>query len=398
MKIKVKKEQSQNPSAPKRNIVKVPDIKEVDSLIKSARCFTKNAKIHIDYRTAKARFRFSTGAAYTKRNLSRIKRDAYALALEHFLSKNEVLDDNVYFEDIGLKAIAEDKGNRQEDTHTDYVNIFNNFVLPYFQGMLLADITVSDIKAWSNELLSTVNLSKSRYRIYHRVVGFIFKYAYLNDMIERDLMKLVPIRSKLFTNTAKNSSKKYYTPQEAKLIMMNATGWFKVFITTLFNTGIRTGEALALSWDDIDFTNNLLLIRRSVRKGIIKQTTKTGVNRQIDMNEPLKLLLLSHKEHPDTHKKWLFPNPKTGNLYTEPKSIILWQFKPLLQKLGIEYRTLYATRHTFASSAVQSGIPITYIQRQLGHSKLSTTTDYYIKNGLLGKEVRDIRADSLYAC
>jgi len=342
-------------------------------------------------------FRFSTGETHTPRSITQVKRNIYQLALNHYLEHNTPRPNILYFKDIALKAIEEDKSNRQTDIQLDYTRIYENFIAPTFDKMMLEDIKVSDIKAWKNTLLETNDLSKSRYAKYHRVLNYVFKYAYENEYIFKNPMSLVDRKSKMFTTNHRATNNTYYTIQEAGEIMSNATGWFKVFMTTLFNTGLRTGEALALQWNDIDFEKNTIAIQRSVRKGVIKNTTKTGVNRDIDLNIPLKTLLLKYKEEQTISSEWLFPNLKTNKPYSEPKSIIRYYLKPLLKKLDIEYRTLYATRHTFATSAVENSIPITYIQRQLGHQKLSTTTDFYIKNGLLGSNGRDTRADSLYS-
>jgi integrase len=70
--------------------------------------------------------------------------------------------------------------------------------------------------------------------------------------------------------------------------------------------------------------------------------------------------------------------------------------KPLLTELDIEYKTLYATRHSAASIMVENNLPLTYVQKQLGHKKLSTTMDFYIKNGFVNESGRDERIDRLY--
>ena len=93
----------------------------------------------------------------------------------------------------------------------------------------------------------------------------------------------------------------------------------------------------------------------------------------------------------------MFPNLKTGKPYYEANSITRWYFKPLLKKLGIEYKTLYALRHTFASLSAQRNIPMSAIQKQLGHKKLSTTLDFYIKHDLLAEENDIDIFDKLYA-
>lgn len=92
----------------------------------------------------------------------------------------------------------------------------------------------------------------------------------------------------------------------------------------------------------------------------------------------------------------IFPNHKTLKPYWESKSIISSYLKPLLKDLGIEYKTLYASRHSFASIMVENNLPLTYVQKQLGHKKLSTTMDFYIKNGLMNQDSRDLRIDTLY--
>lgn len=46
---------------------------------------------------------------------------------------------------------------------------------------------------------------------------------------------------------------------------------------------MRTGELLALKWEDINFVSKTITIRRSIRNGILRETTKTGTTRTIDM-------------------------------------------------------------------------------------------------------------------
>jgi integrase len=94
---------------------------------------------------------------------------------------------------------------------------------------------------------------------------------------------------------------------------------------------------------------------------------------------------------------WLFPNPKTGMPYYEANSITKWYFKPLLEQCGIEYKTFYALRHTFASLSAQKNIPMSIISKQLGHKKISTTMDFYVKHNLLSDGTDMHIFDTLYA-
>ena len=372
-------------------------------IIKTVRVFEKNDKLHIDYRInekyvidEKERSRFSLGIDATKKNLQTIEKDIYSLALNHYLKTNDIKNPNeIYLKDIAMEALDEEKNNRAEDTHEDYVKIYEKYILPVFGDMLLVDIKARHIKAWKNDLLNEKKLSKSRFNKYYRTLNFIIKYVYINELIDKNPMELVDKKSKIFKDKPNQTAMKYYSKQEIQKILNSATGWFKVFITTLLYTGMRTGESIALKWSDIDFLNNTITIQRNSRHGKVKNTTKTGITNVIDMAEPVKQILLSYvNEAPSL--EWVFPNPKTLEPYWESKSIIKSYLKPLLKDLGIEYKTLYATRHSFASVMVENNVPLTYVQKQLGHKRLSTTMDFYVKNGLINQNGRDIRIDTLY--
>lgn len=379
------------------------DEMELSGIIKTSRVFEKNGKLHIDYRINEkyiidevSRTRFSLGIISNKSNLQNVEKRVYDLALEHYLKVNKIKNPTeLYFKDIAIEALEEEKDNRSEDTHADYIKIYENHIYPTFGDMLVVDIKAKHIKAWKNELLNEKKLSKSRFNKYYRTLNFIIKYIYINELLDKNPMDFVDKKSKIFKSNPTQTSMKYYSKQEIQKILKNATGWFKVYITTLLYTGMRTGESLALKWSDVDFENSTITIQRNLRHGKIKNSTKTGIVNIIDMAEPVKKVLLSYyKIAPSL--EWIFPNPKTLEPYWETRSIVKYQLQPLLKKLDIEYKTLYATRHSFASVMVENNIPLTYVQKQLGHKKLSTTMDFYVKNGLINKDGRDKRIDTLY--
>jgi len=371
--------------------------------IKSVRIFEKNNIIHIDYYlndpfviNAKSRFRFSTKLPNTAENKQQVEERKVSLATEHYEASHNIVVGKMKFKDIAYEAINENASNRTKDINKDYQTILANFILKDFGNRVLSEIKKADIVKWQTDLLTKSKLSKSRYAKYHRTLGFVFKYAFENEIIDKNPFDLVSKKSKLFVENPKDSSKKYYTADEVKMMIENATGWFKVYLTVVLYTGMRSGESLVLQWDDVDFEKETIKIQRSQRRGVLKNTTKTNTIRVIDMPKPVAIALQEYKTKAISNK-WMFPNPDTKLPFYEPAPITKSYLKPLLQKLGIEYRTLYATRHTFASICVANNIPLTYVQKQLGHSKLSTTMDFYVKNGLIDAQSRDERIDRLFA-
>jgi len=386
-----------------KNVVTVTSDVSLLDVLKSVRVF-ENSKgdCSLDYRlkqeyrsNGKDRIRFSTGKPFTKRNIQQIERDKFSLALNHFLENNELNDGNVYFKDIAWEAIQEESDNRMADIQQDYESIYNNSIKDTFDGMLLEDIKVSDLKQWKKKLLTDHPMSLSRYKKYHRVMNMIFKYAYINEFLNKNLMDLVDRKSKLFVTKIKPEHA-YYSSKEVKAILGASEGWFKAYLTTLLYSGMRPGESLALQFSDLDFDNHKITLQRSIRHGKLRNSTKTGTINVIDMPEPVKQELLA-LQRTSKSQKWVFPNPNSLKPFYQPKAIIDAYFKPLLKELDIEYRTLYATRHSFASNMVELGVPLTYIQKQLTHKKLSTTMDYYIKYSNVNENKRDERVDRLFA-
>lgn len=374
------------------------------SPIKSVRVFVKDGMVHINYYlnepyivNEKNRLRFSTGVTATKENIAHIEKEKDTLAFEHYNSKhNVVVENKVKLKDIAYDALNENKHNRTKYVHDDYETILENYILRSLGDRVLSEIKKADIVKWQTDLLTKLSLSKSRYSKYHRTLGFIFNYAYQNEYIDKNPFTLVTKQSKLFKVNTKDNSKKYYTKSEVQQMIDEASGWFKVYLITVLHTGMRSGESLALQWGDVDYEKETITIQRSIRRGVLKNTTKTNTIRVIDMPKPVKDALLEMQQNPIS-QLWIFPNPETKLPFYEPAPITHSYLKPLLQRLGIEYKTLYACRHSFASICVANNIPLTYVQRQLGHSKLSTTMDFYVKNGLIDAQSRDERIDRLFA-
>ncbi len=190
---------------------------EYNNVIKSVRIFSKNTKLYVDYRintkyiiNDKERIRFSTGIKDTVKNKYDLEQNIKTIVLNHYLDSNNIKNPNkLYLKDIALIALNEDKNNRTQDTHNDYIRIYKQFIKPIFANTLLKDIKPKDIKQWKNDLLNKRTLSKARFTKYYRTFNFIMKYAYVNEYISKNPMDLVDKKSNSFKKI-NNTSRKYY--------------------------------------------------------------------------------------------------------------------------------------------------------------------------------------------
>ncbi len=226
---------------------------QMDSIIKSVRVFEKNGYVHLDYRVhdeyqkdGNTRTRSSEGELYSKRTMAKIEREKFSRAFEHYLTNTVIRnEDNLTLGDIASDALNDGKSNRNEDTHKDIVSIYENAIKPYFEDRYLKEVKVSDVKRWKDLLLTSRPLSKQRYAKYHRCLNFIFHYALVNEIIDKNPVVLVDRKSKMFTKRKNSLDKKHYSLSEVEKLLSTATGWFNVMLTFYINTGVRTGEGLA---------------------------------------------------------------------------------------------------------------------------------------------------------
>ncbi|WP_172633611.1 tyrosine-type recombinase/integrase [Sulfuricurvum kujiense] len=383
-------------------------------VIKSVRVFVENGIIKLDFRVHKGvklpkgrtdnRFRCSTGRDGSKMSLKYVEQKKYELARKHYDSLFDNYENKVelLFIDIAYIALEETAVyRRKQDGSKDYLNILEKDVLPKFGNMALKEIKVSDIKAWQVEM-GKGKISQSRFNKKYYVVKRVLDYAIENGYIGSNPISLVKRSSKLFIK-AKSNNSKYFTAEEVEKILSDrfegandkeklSHAFLVAFLHVAFLTGARTGEIMALKWEDIDFSTKTITIRRSIRKGIIS-VTKTDTERVVPMVHRLIDALLKWKDN--THREYVFPVPNKGTPYSEPRSIVDSKFKPMLERLGIPYKILYCTRATFASIAVEKGISIPIVSTCLGHGNIATTQRYYIRMGNIDTENTRIELEKM---
>lgn len=189
-----------------------------------------------------------------------------------------------------------------------------------------------------------------------------------NKTINRHLESLKPVCSyfadipKLKVSQAK--SEKPFTKDEIKRIcevIDRDFSHYSTFVKFLFSTGCRTSEAIALTWQNVDFEAKTITISESI--GIandgskVRKATKTGVVRVIPMSDKVyDLLAFRRRCQPpsDCVNNWLvFTNEKGTKDYRLP-FIDIGNFRArvwtkALEAANVPYRTLYNTRHTFCS-------------------------------------------------
>ena len=156
-----------------------------------------------------------------------------------------------------------------------------------------------------------------------------------------------------------------------------------VVLELLFSTGLRVSELCALSKDTFQLSDNelrLLINGKGRKERIIQITTK----------ELLQLLKVYYREFSEEidDQGTILINRRRCPLSPQSVRRIIHKY---LKQIGVEnHITPHMFRHTFATSLLEAGMDIRYIQSLLGHSSISTTQIY---THVTGKKQRDILSE-----
>lgn len=273
------------------------------------------------------------------------------------------------YKNVLLIWIEEKKFEVRNSTIKNYLKNINNYIIPKLGEYEVSSITKNILQNFITEFASThkqntvINITKP--------ISGSLKWAEDNGFISS-----IPWKNVKIPKDFSEKEIEVFTKDEISLLL-EAKHYQQIkkdMIILGYRTGMRLGEILTLRWEDINFNDKFLTVKRTLSgyenntPEITEPKTRKS-RRRIDLDE-ITLKMLNNRR--EVKEGYVFCK-KDGSIYSR-QAINLPR---MCKSVGIEPRSFHALRHTHATILLAAGIHPKIVQERLGHAKISTTLDTY---------------------
>lgn len=307
-------------------------------------------------------FKNDSGKLTTKSTGKKNKSDALLVLSEFQKSRNTKQQNKVItftaFRDEYLKVVA---GSISQKYYKSLMVSFEKFLEYLADDIDLNKIKVKQCEGFINKVFeSTKFMAATHYRNLKSVFAKAYKWNHISiNPFKQFSLPKIPKKLPVFI-----------TADQLKIIVSKTKlPLMKDIFLTAFYTGLRLNELTNLTWQMIDFQNNILTLKHSDTF-----TTKGKSERVIPINETLLKLLHDRKIKNRSSIQYVF---NVGKNIPISGDYISQRFRESVRAAGLNDAFHFHTlRHSFASCLIQSGVSLYVVKELLGHKDFSTTQIY----------------------
>lgn len=244
-------------------------------------------------------------------------------------------------------------------------------ILPYFGQKKIAEITAADIRQWQNSIMKQ-EYAPTYLKTIHNQLSAIFNYAVRYYDLPRN-----PCTQAGSMGKGKAEEMKFWTQEEFEVFIeyvKDKPVSYYAFLT-MYWTGVRVGELLALTLEDFNAEEKTLSIRKSFQRingrDVITEPKTAKGKRVITLPD---FLVMELEEY--TGK--LYGMMADDRLFMVTKSYLEKEMIRGVKLSGVKKIRLHDLRHSHASLLISKlGAQPNLVADRLGHEKIQTTLSTY---------------------
>jgi integrase len=287
-----------------------------------------------------------------------------------------------------FKEVAQDweqvnSPNWKEGTRVDYANAIKARLCPAFGPLPMPAVTPALVESWWVKTRGE-HLSKKHLTTLRAILRGICRRAITLEIIRTNPVDRIEGRLGREEKEAKTGD--YLTAEDLSTFLQVAERVapkaYPIFLV-MGTAGLRIGEAVTLQVGDLDGLSNQVHVRRTVSRATLS-SPKSGKGRVVDVPATtmavlgrLKAIRQAEAAVNGTEARWLFPSTKKSKTMPVTPESVGQAFTRARRAAGIRKLRPHDLRHTYATLAIQAGVPLLTVSRQLGHASISTTADTY---------------------
>jgi integrase len=250
---------------------------------------------------------------------------------------------------------------------------YGKHVEPKWAGAPVNKVDSLDVKAWA----ASITRNGSSATVVNRAVGILA--GILDDAVEHRALAFNPARRFKRGEKPKKSPKRHvYLTEEDVCRLAEEAGRHADLVLILAFTGLRWGEAIALTVADVEFLKRRISVHRNavqVGQDFEVGQTKGKENRTVPVAASVLSRLAARCEGRSA-SDLLFPARGGGYLKRPSYDSTGW-FNRAVERAKVQTVTPHDLRHTCASLAISAGANVLAVSRMLGHKDPSVTLRVY---------------------
>lgn len=268
----------------------------------------------------------------------------------------------LYFEDLSSRL--------REYTLRNKHYLIDSKILPFFKDKPISSITPADIRKWQGEMLKQ-GYADTYLRSVYNQLNAIFNYAVTFYNLPQN-----PCH-KAGTIGKKNAEEmKYWTVEEFEKFVAAVSGkpTSRAIFTTLFYTGLREGELLALTPADIDFQKRTLRVNKSyqrIEQRDVITPPKTPKSKRVISIPPFLADMLQG------YIKSLYGIKKNNRIFQHTKHYLTKEMRRGCRISGVKRIRIHDLRHSHCALCFSLGFTPLEVAERLGHDDPKTTLRIY---------------------
>lgn len=253
---------------------------------------------------------------------------------------------------------------------------------------IITTITTQDLNRFFDFLLYQKNLANQTTSTYKSRLNKLFQYAMKNGYIEMNPIEGCIIEYKVRTESKKNPNKFLEDDEYNRLIeyTRKINLRYAMLFEWMYMTGMRVGEALALTWDKIDLDSNppvahvsstLEYHQLKIKDVYASTSPKTTASiRSVSLPNRCIEILAQIEEIEGKNRGFIFTTSKHTPLTITAVNAFLRTHR---ERMGIDKNiSTHIFRHTHISKLAEMGLPLYSIQARVGHENSQVTESIYL--------------------